>query len=95
MRLLRTVCARVATTAVLFTKAENTAVTEPMRSKEHAHDYRYLHYPDLLPFEPTNAWRDEVRSRLVDLPLRRKNLFIRNHGSTAGDDDVVKNNVAQ
>ncbi len=28
-------------------------VTEEMRTKEHAHDYRYFPEPDLMPFQPT------------------------------------------
>src|SRR5271157_5206675 len=31
-------------------------VTEEMRTKESAHDYRYLPEPDLMPFAPTEAW---------------------------------------
>ena len=35
-------------------------VTETMRSKEMAHDYRYFPDPDLMPFEPTPAWLEQV-----------------------------------
>src|SRR5579864_3511320 len=34
--------------------------TEPMRSKEFAHDYRYFPEPDLLPVRVSAAWRDEI-----------------------------------
>jgi aspartyl-tRNA(Asn)/glutamyl-tRNA(Gln) amidotransferase subunit B len=51
-------------------------ITEEMRTKEHAHDYRYFPEPDLMPFEPTDRWLAEVRSRVVELPLARKRRFI-------------------
>ncbi len=51
-------------------------ITEEMRTKEHAHDYRYFPEPDLMPFEPTENWLTEVRSRVVELPLARKQRFI-------------------
>ena len=51
-------------------------ITEEMRTKEHAHDYRYFPEPDLMPFKPTVAWLAEVRSRIVELPLARKQRFI-------------------
>ena len=44
-------------------------ITESMRSKEYAHDYRYFPDPDLMPFAPTEAWLGEVKSRVVELPL--------------------------
>src|SRR6201981_654021 len=34
--------------------------TEPMRSKEFAHDYRYFPEPDLLPVRVSADWRDGV-----------------------------------
>ncbi len=51
-------------------------ITEEMRTKEHAHDYRYFPEPDLMPFMPTEAWLAEVKSRVVELPLARKQRFI-------------------
>src|SRR5829696_4210384 len=51
-------------------------ITEEMRTKEHAHDYRYFPEPDLMPFQPTDEWLAEVRSRVVELPLVRKQRFI-------------------
>ena len=51
-------------------------ITEEMRTKEHAHDYRYFPEPDLMPFKPTEQWLQEVRSRVVELPHARKQRFI-------------------
>ena len=60
-------------------------VTEEMRTKEHAHDYRYFPEPDLMPFEPTEKWLAEVKSRVVELPLARKQRFVRDYGLPASD----------
>jgi aspartyl-tRNA(Asn)/glutamyl-tRNA(Gln) amidotransferase subunit B len=51
-------------------------ITEEMRTKEHAHDYRYFPEPDLMPFKPTDQWLHEVQSRVVELPHARKQRFI-------------------
>jgi aspartyl-tRNA(Asn)/glutamyl-tRNA(Gln) amidotransferase subunit B len=51
-------------------------MTEEMRTKESAHDYRYLPEPDLMPFKPADAWIAEVKTRVVELPLARKQRFI-------------------
>ncbi len=69
-------------------------ITEEMRSKENAHDYRYLPEPDLMPFTPTDAWLAEVQSRVVELPLARKQRFINTYQLPAGDAEVFKNDVA-
>ena len=60
-------------------------VTEEMRSKEYAHDYRYFPEPDLMPFEPTEAWLGAVRRRTVELPLARKRRFMRDYQLPASD----------
>jgi aspartyl-tRNA(Asn)/glutamyl-tRNA(Gln) amidotransferase subunit B len=54
-------------------------ITETMRSKEMAHDYRYFPEPDLMPFEPTPRWLEEVSQRVVELPLAKKQRFIRDY----------------
>ena len=68
-------------------------ITEEMRTKEHAHDYRYFPDPDLMPFEPDEAWRASVRSRVVELPLARKHRFMRDYQLPAGDAETFKNDV--
>jgi aspartyl-tRNA(Asn)/glutamyl-tRNA(Gln) amidotransferase subunit B len=60
-------------------------ITEEMRTKEHAHDYRYFPEPDLMPFQPTEEWLKEVQSRVVELPLARKQRFMRDYQLPASD----------
>src|SRR5579859_6718476 len=60
-------------------------VTETMRTKEQAHDYRYFPEPDLMPFEPTEAWLAEVSGRVVELPLARKRRFMSAYQLPASD----------
>jgi len=55
---------------------DDTGVTESMRSKEQAHDYRYFPEPDLMPFVPTEEWLKQVSDRVVELPLTRKQRFM-------------------
>lgn len=64
-------------------------ITEAMRSKEDAHDYRYFPEPDLMPFAPTDAWLEEVRALVVELPLQRKRRLMREYGIPAGDAEVL------
>jgi aspartyl-tRNA(Asn)/glutamyl-tRNA(Gln) amidotransferase subunit B len=68
-------------------------ITEPMRSKEDAHDYRYFPEPDLMPFEPAEAWLKEIRESLPELPLQRKQRFMREYDLPSGDAEVFKDNV--
>ena len=68
-------------------------VTEEMRTKEHAHDYRYFPDPDLMPLAPTDAWLAEVKSRVVELPLARKQRFMRDYQLPAGDAETFVNDA--
>jgi aspartyl-tRNA(Asn)/glutamyl-tRNA(Gln) amidotransferase subunit B len=68
-------------------------ITEEMRTKEDAHDYRYFPEPDLMPFEPTDAWLAAVRARVVELPMARKRRLMRDYQLPAGDAEVFKGNV--
>ncbi len=49
--------------------------TEPMRGKEEAHDYRYFPDPDLVPVEIDDAWIEEVRREMPELPEARQKRF--------------------
>ncbi|MDF2603278.1 Asp-tRNA(Asn)/Glu-tRNA(Gln) amidotransferase subunit GatB [Sphingomonas sp.] len=51
----------------------DTGTTRSMRSKEDAHDYRYFPDPDLLPLELDDAFLEECRASLPELPdVKRK-----------------------
>jgi aspartyl-tRNA(Asn)/glutamyl-tRNA(Gln) amidotransferase subunit B len=58
---------------------DEAGITELMRTKEQAHDYRYFPEPDLMPFAPDDAWLASVRARVVELPLARKQRFIKDY----------------
>jgi aspartyl-tRNA(Asn)/glutamyl-tRNA(Gln) amidotransferase subunit B len=73
---------------------DQAGITEEMRTKEDAHDYRYFPDPDLMPLAPTDAWLAEVRQRVVELPLARKQRFMQEYQLPAGDAEVFKNDVA-
>lgn len=51
-------------------------VTVLQREKEEAHDYRYFPEPDLVPVEMTDAWLDEIRGHLCELPLARQTRYV-------------------
>jgi aspartyl-tRNA(Asn)/glutamyl-tRNA(Gln) amidotransferase subunit B len=46
----------------------DAGVTVPMRGKEEAHDYRYFPDPDLLPLHIDEAWVEELRKTIPELP---------------------------
>jgi aspartyl-tRNA(Asn)/glutamyl-tRNA(Gln) amidotransferase subunit B len=56
-----------------------------MRAKEFAHDYRYFPEPDLLPLVVSEAWKEEVRRSLPELPEARKNRLMRQYALTEYD----------
>jgi aspartyl-tRNA(Asn)/glutamyl-tRNA(Gln) amidotransferase subunit B len=72
---------------------DETGITDEMRTKEHAHDYRYFPDPDLMPLAPTDAWLAEVKSRVVELPLARKQRFMRDYQLPAPDAEKFVNDV--
>jgi aspartyl-tRNA(Asn)/glutamyl-tRNA(Gln) amidotransferase subunit B len=51
---------------------ENRDVSESMRVKENANDYRYFPEPDLPPFRTDQDFLNSVESMLVELPAERK-----------------------
>ena len=58
----------------------DTGETVGMRSKEHAHDYRYFPEPDLVPLTVGAAWRAEVEAQMPELPARKRARFVESFG---------------
>ena len=54
----------------------DTGTTRSMRSKEDAHDYRYFPDPDLLPLELTEAFVEECRASLPELPDAKRARYV-------------------
>jgi aspartyl-tRNA(Asn)/glutamyl-tRNA(Gln) amidotransferase subunit B len=50
-------------------------VTRSLRSKEDAHDYRYFPDPDLLPLELDEAFLEECRGSLPELPDAKRKRY--------------------
>src|SRR4051794_25632266 len=50
-------------------------VTRSLRSKEDAHDYRYFPDPDLLPLELDDAFLEECRGSLPELPDDKRKRY--------------------
>src|SRR5947209_15862637 len=68
--------------------------TDPMRSKEKAHDYRYFPEPDLLPVHVSEAWQSEIRRTLPELPEVKRSRFVSAYGVTAYDAEVLSGTQA-
>jgi aspartyl-tRNA(Asn)/glutamyl-tRNA(Gln) amidotransferase subunit B len=57
--------------------------TAPMRSKEHAHDYRYFPEPDLAPLIVADDWIERIRQSMPELPQARYERFLGEYGLAA------------
>lgn len=66
-----------------------TGETVSMRSKEHAHDYRYFPEPDLMPLRVSDAWRERIAKTLPELPADKRARFIRDYGVRDYDAQVL------
>ncbi len=63
--------------------------TRSMRSKEDAHDYRYFPDPDLLPLVITQAWVDELKTHLPELPDAKTARFQSQYGLSPYDARIL------
>jgi aspartyl-tRNA(Asn)/glutamyl-tRNA(Gln) amidotransferase subunit B len=63
--------------------------TNSMRSKEEAHDYRYFPDPDLVPINVDKAWVEKIRKELPELPLTKRERFIKDYQIPAYDAGVL------
>ncbi len=58
----------------LWNSAKN--MTEPMRDKEEAHDYRYFPEPDLPALVISKSWREEIEKNMPELPDALRQRFV-------------------
>jgi aspartyl-tRNA(Asn)/glutamyl-tRNA(Gln) amidotransferase subunit B len=63
--------------------------TRSMRSKEEANDYRYFPDPDLLPLVISDAYIEEIRGKLPELPQAKRERFMREYSLPAYDAGVL------
>jgi aspartyl-tRNA(Asn)/glutamyl-tRNA(Gln) amidotransferase subunit B len=64
-------------------------VTESMRSKEEAHDYRYFPEPDLVPIIVDDAMRGKILLTIPELPDAKTARFKKDFGLPEYDADFV------
>jgi aspartyl-tRNA(Asn)/glutamyl-tRNA(Gln) amidotransferase subunit B len=76
----------------LYDSAKN--VTQSMRSKEDAHDYRYFPEPDLPPLNVSNEWIAKVRESLPELPDEKAQRFVKEFGIPEYDAKVITSSKA-
>lgn len=67
----------------------NRGETRSMRSKEHAHDYRYFPDPDLKPIVLKQEFVEAIRRELPELPDPKRQRFIRDYGLSDYDAGVL------
>ncbi|GHC92125.1 Asp-tRNA(Asn)/Glu-tRNA(Gln) amidotransferase subunit GatB [Novosphingobium pokkalii] len=70
-----------------------TGTTRSMRSKEDAHDYRYFPDPDLLPLELSDAFLEECRASLPELPDAKRARYTETLGLSAYNAAVLTADV--
>nr|WP_141709300.1 Asp-tRNA(Asn)/Glu-tRNA(Gln) amidotransferase subunit GatB [Desulfuribacillus stibiiarsenatis] len=63
--------------------------TISMRSKEQAHDYRYFPEPDLVKLEIDDEWIAQIQATIPELPDKRKERYMAEHGLSAYDASVI------
>jgi len=68
---------------------EVKGITEPMRSKEEAHDYRYFPEPDLVPIIVSKEWKEKIKNELPEMPYHKKERFIKMYGIPEYDAEII------
>ena len=69
-------------------------ITQSMRSKENAHDYRYMPEPDLPPIITTDAEIEAFRKSLPELPDARRARLIESFGLSEYDAGIITSSRA-
>ena len=71
----------------LWDQREGT--THSIRTKEHAHDYRYFPDPDLVPLVIKQEWLNKIRGDMPELPDAKKTRFIEKYGVPPYDAGIL------
>ena len=69
-------------------------ITLSMRSKENAHDYRYMPAPDLPPIVPSEETIEKSRSELPELPDARRARLEKEYGLSDYDAGIITSSRA-
>jgi aspartyl-tRNA(Asn)/glutamyl-tRNA(Gln) amidotransferase subunit B len=64
-------------------------MTESMRGKEEAHDYRYFPEPDLVPIIVEQKWIGEIKKSLPELPDIKRERFVSEYALPEHDTDLL------
>jgi len=64
-------------------------ITESMRGKEEAHDYRYFPEPDLVPIMVEQEWIDMLKASLPELPDTRRERLVSQYDLPEHDADLL------
>lgn len=73
---------------------DTAGVTESMRTKEHAHDYRYFPEPDLLPVSLSEEWLAGLRKLVPELPSAKRKRMVEQYGIPVYDAGVLSADAA-
>jgi len=68
---------------------EERGITVLQRTKEYADDYRYFPEPDLPPLVLDQAWIEETRACLPELPETRRDRFMTQYGLSLYDANIL------
>lgn len=69
-------------------------ITQSMRSKEDAHDYRYMPEPDLPPIVTTDEEIEAFKKSLPELPNARRERLIKDFGLSEYDAGIITSSRA-
>jgi len=73
---------------------DERGVTEPMRTKETAMDYRYFPEPDLTPLVVDDEWIGRIRAELPELAGARRRRLVAEYGLSEYDAGILTGDKA-
>jgi aspartyl-tRNA(Asn)/glutamyl-tRNA(Gln) amidotransferase subunit B len=73
---------------------EANGVTQPMRSKEQANDYRYFPEGDLVTLNISDDWIQEIKNTIPELPHEKALRFVNDYGIPKYDAGVLTLSMA-